>query len=139
MIFVQSTGGENEFCRWKMTWKEIANNVLTRGLPNNSIQSNPIHCPSLTDDLQLQRKRRKLEMEGMGWCSGSTSGGIPLIHSSTKKGIISRSSNQHYSASVSITTLFVVKSMATQKPIPSATNTVGSGKVSISNLAHDWF
>ncbi|KAF7136267.1 hypothetical protein RHSIM_Rhsim08G0144900 [Rhododendron simsii] len=69
----------------------------------------------------------------MGWCSSSTSGGIPLIHSSTKKGIISRSSkqhyrNQHYSASVSITTLFVVKSMATQKPNPSATNTVGSGK-----------
>ncbi|GFZ17000.1 hypothetical protein Acr_26g0002700 [Actinidia rufa] len=63
-------------------------------------------------------------METMGWCC-SSSRGVPLIHSSPKKG----TSRARKEQSVSLST-FVVKSMATEKPLPSATKTVGSAKIS---------
>uniref|UniRef100_A0A5B7CA64 Uncharacterized protein n=1 Tax=Davidia involucrata TaxID=16924 RepID=A0A5B7CA64_DAVIN len=58
-------------------------------------------------------------MESIGWCCSSR--GTPLIYSSAKRTKARTQHSQYFSP-------LLIKSMATQKPIPSATKTVGSRK-----------
>ncbi|XAR63813.1 hypothetical protein NMG60_11023907 [Bertholletia excelsa] len=58
----------------------------------------------------------------MGWCCSSSRGGL-LIPSSPKQGV-----NKGRRERSSYLPTLLIKSMATQKPLPSATRTVSSGK-----------
>ncbi|XP_052179515.1 uncharacterized protein LOC127792903 [Diospyros lotus] len=76
--------------------------------------------------LREKRKReREMEAMPMGWCGSSNCGGVTVIRSSPKFGrsAAGRTRFPHPS-----TLLPVVKSMAAEKSIPSATRTVSSAK-----------